>query len=126
MDKLPLQMWGPLGTEKWAYNDALINAEKLRGTPMYISNASGLAGPGDLWSSPRTGGDSNVVGVYVIQGGAIEGATNACTHDLKARLDAAGIGAEWNFRPTGTHQWEYWKQDLRDSWPTIARAFGME
>ena len=119
-------MWGPLGTEKWAYNDALINAEKLRGTPMYISNASGLAGPGDLWSSPRTGGDSNVVGVYVIQGGAIEGATNACTHDLKARLDAAGIGAEWNFRPTGTHQWEYWKQDLRDSWPTIAKAFGME
>ena len=123
---VPEQMWGPLGTEKWAYNDALINAEKLRGTPMYISNASGLAGPGDLWSSPRTGGDSNVVGVYVIQGGAIEGATNACTHDLKARLDAAGIGAEWNFRPTGTHQWEYWKQDLRDSWPTIARAFGME
>ena len=122
----PEQMWGPLGTEKWAYNDALINAEKLRGTPLYVSNASGLAGQSDLWSSPRTGGNSANVGVYVVEGGAIEAATNACTHDLKARLDAAGIGAEWNFRPTGTHQWEYWKQDLRDSWPTIAKAFGME
>ena len=48
----PEQMWGPLGTEKWAYNDALINAEKLRGTPLYVSNASGLAGQSDLWSSP--------------------------------------------------------------------------
>jgi len=52
---VPEQMWGPLGTEKWAYNDALINAEKLRGTPLYVSNASGLAGQSDLWSSPRTG-----------------------------------------------------------------------
>ena len=121
----PEQMWGPLGTEKWAYNDALINAEKLRGTPLYVSNASGLAGQADLWSSPRTGGNSANVGVYVVEGGAIEAATNACTHDLKARLDAAGIGADWNFRPTGTHSWNYWQEDLRGSWETFARAFGM-
>lgn len=119
------QMWGPVGSENWIYNDALINAEKLRGQTMYISNATGLAGPEDLWSSPYTQGDSSNVMVHVLNGGVIEAATNRCTHDLKARLDRAGIPADWNLRPVGTHSWGYWQQDLRGSWDTFSRAFGM-
>ena len=122
----PEEMWGPVGTETWAYNDALINAEKLRGTPMYVSNGSGVAGQSDMVSSPHMHGDPVFAAGTVIIGGAIEGATNLCTHDLKARLDAAGIGADWNFHPTGTHSWGYWQDDLRGSWPTFARAFGMQ
>ena len=122
----PEEMWGPVGTETWAYNDALINAEKLRGTPMYVSNGSGVAGQSDMVSSPHMHGDPGFAAGTVIIGGAIEGATNLCTHDLKARLDAAGIGADWNFHPTGTHSWGYWQDDLRGSWPTFARAFGMQ
>ncbi|QTH60109.1 esterase family protein [Corynebacterium hindlerae] len=118
-------MWGPLGTGNWHYNDALINAEKLRGTAMYISNASGLAGQNDLWTSPRTQGNSANVGVLVVEGGAIEAATNQCTHDLKAKLDAQGIGADWALRPVGTHSWSYWQDDLRGSWETFRYAFGM-
>lgn len=119
------QMWGPLGTGNWHYNDALINAEKLRGTPMYISNASGLAGENDLWSGERVKGNSSNVGILVVEGGVIEAATNKCTHDLKAKLDRAGIGADWALRPAGTHSWAYWQDDLRGSWETFRVAFGM-
>lgn len=119
------QMWGPLGTGTWHYNDALINASKLRGTAMYISNASGLAGENDLWSSPRVKGNSANVAVLTVEGGIIEAATNKCTHDLKAKLDAEGIGADWAFRPVGTHSWSYWQEDLRGSWETFRVAFGI-
>lgn len=122
----PEQMWGPLGTPIWRHNDALINAEKLRGTKMYISNASGLAGQWDLWSSPWIEGNSAAVGVNVVEGGVIEGVTNTCTHDLKAKLDSQNIPAEWNLRPVGTHSWGYWQDDLHNSWgSTIAPALGL-
>ncbi|APT83895.1 alpha/beta hydrolase [Corynebacterium aquilae] len=120
------QMWGPQNSPNRLYNDALVNAEKLRGTTMYISNATGLAGKWDMPSSPRINGDSQAVATNVISGGLIEGATNVCTHDLKAKLDAANIPADWNLRPTGTHSWGYWQDDLRASWPTFARAFEIE
>ncbi len=122
------QMWGAPDSPYALHNDALLNAEKLRGTELYISNGSGLAGRWDLPSSPRlTGFDqaqtSEAVATTVGVGGLIEAATNTCTHDLKARLDALEIPADYNFTPTGTHSWGYWEDALADSWPTFARAF---
>ncbi|MEJ6012888.1 alpha/beta hydrolase family protein [Corynebacterium sp. H127] len=119
------QMWGPLGTGTWHYNDALTNSEKLRGTPMYISNASGLAGPDDLWSGERVQGNSANVALLNTEGAAIEAGSNKCTHDLKAKLDSQGIGADWVFRPVGTHSWAYWEEDMHASWETFRYAFGM-
>ena len=117
------QMWGPLGTPIWHYNDALINAEKLRGTEVYASNGSGMTGEHDAMSSPRVQGNSLARGNLVVLGGGIEAATNQCTHDLKAKMDQLGLPADFKFRPTGTHSWGYWQEDLRDSWPTFERAF---
>ena len=57
-----------------------------------------------------------------VEGGIIEATTNVCTHNLKAKLDKLGIPADWNLRPTGTHSWNYWIDDLDNSWPTFARA----
>ncbi|MDY6049385.1 MAG: alpha/beta hydrolase family protein [Corynebacterium sp.] len=108
-----------------AYNDALINAEKLRGQKMYISNGSGLSGRWDFWSSPRTQGNSAAMAEVQVTGGIIEAATNLCTHDLKAKLDKAGIPADWNFHATGTHQWGYWTDDMYQSWPTLAAGLGI-
>ncbi|AIK86861.1 hypothetical protein AR0_02200 [Corynebacterium glutamicum] len=42
------------------------------------------------------------------------------------QLDHAGIPADWNLRPTGTHSWGWWQDDLRGSWDTFARSFGLE
>ncbi|MGP6174768.1 alpha/beta hydrolase [Corynebacterium sp. A21] len=126
----PETMWGPRGTGTWHYNDALINAAKLRGTELYVSNGSGLAGEWDLPSSPRLQNfnelqTSLAMTETIVIGGAIEAVTNTCTHDLKAKLDGEGIPATFSFRPTGTHSWGYWQQDLWDSWPTFARALGL-
>ncbi|MCX7537994.1 alpha/beta hydrolase family protein [Corynebacterium sp. P5875] len=117
------QMWGPLGGDLWNYNDALTNAGDLRGTEVYVSNASGLVGASDLWGAGRTSAD---VALLTVEGGVIEAATNMCTHDLKTKLDAEGVPATFNFRPTGTHSWPYWQQDLRGSWDVFAKAFGIE
>lgn len=126
----PEAMWGPRGTGTWHYNDALINAEKLEGTELYVSNGSGLAGSWDLPSSPRLEGANQVqasaaMAETIIVGGAIEAVTNTCTHDLNTKLQANGINGDFNFRNTGTHSWGYWQDDLYDSWPTIARGLGL-
>lgn len=117
------QMWGPLGTGTWHYNDALINAEKLRGTEVYVSNGSGMSGEYDMLSNPRLNNNSLAQANVKILGGAIEAATNQCTHDLKAKMDQVGVPGDFKFRPTGTHSWGYWEEDLRTSWPTFERAF---
>lgn len=122
------QMWGPMGNPNTYRNDALINAEGLRGSEIYVSNASGLAGASDLPGHYIEQGvdpaaASSGAATLIVEGGFIEAATNVCTHNLKAKLDSLGIPAEWNLRPTGTHSWTYWNQDLWDSWGTFDRAF---
>ena len=47
----PEQMWGPMGGEYNRANDALVNAEKLRGTELYVSTATGLASENDMVST---------------------------------------------------------------------------
>ncbi len=122
------QMWGQWPGETWAHNDALINAEGLRGTDVYVSNGTGLAGLWDMPNGPRLKGLDPAVAsiaatVTTVEGGGIEAATNACTHDLKTKLDSLGIPATFNMRNTGTHSWGYWQEDLRGSWEVFERAF---
>ncbi len=124
----PQTMLGPLGGSHNLYNDALVNAAGLRGTEMYISNGSGLAGETDMAGYYTAQGIDPAVAsanaaVLQFEGGIIEAASNACTHDMKAKLDSLGIPADWNFRNTGTHSWPSWRDDLKLSWPTFERAF---
>lgn len=123
----PEQMWGPMGSRKNRYNDALMNSEKLRGTDLYISAGNGLPGMTDMPSYyTKQGVDPTVASVGAatlqIEGGVIEAGVNHCTHNLKAKLDSQNIPATYNFRDTGTHSWPGWKEDVRKSWPVFERA----
>ena len=124
----PEQMWGPMGSAYNRYNDALMNSEKLRGTKLYISSASGFAGEQDTPSYYINKGYSPLT-AYLgsaqlqVEGGVIEAAVNHCTHMLKAKLDKQNIPATYNFRNVGTHSWPGWREDLVKSWPTFAEAF---
>ncbi|WP_342318913.1 alpha/beta hydrolase-fold protein [Corynebacterium mayonis] len=113
----PEQLWGPMGSDYNRYNDALVNSEKLRGKAIYVSNGSGLGGETD------TSSNAGVEGAFTLQveGGVIEGLTNSCTHDLRAKLNSQGIPATFKFRNTGTHSWPYWKDDLKESWETVIK-----
>ena len=122
------QMWGPFGSPTNRYNDAMMNHEKLRGTELYISSGSGLAGKEDTFSYNVAKGYSPATAALgsaqlQVEGGAIEAGVNYCTHNFKAKLDQAGIPATYNFRNTGTHSWPHWIADLKDSWPVFERAF---
>ncbi|NMM92764.1 esterase, partial [Rhodococcus sp. SRB_17] len=58
----------------------------------------------------------------IIVGGIIEAPVNHCTHNLAYRLSDLKIPATFDFKPTGTHSWNYWQDDLHNSWPMIARS----
>ncbi|GAB3704734.1 alpha/beta hydrolase [Corynebacterium nasicanis] len=124
-----VNMLGPQGSPHNLANDALVHAEGLRGTALYISNATGLAGQYDMPGHYVAQGvnpaqASAGAATLIVEGGAIEAATNVCTHNLKAKLDNLGIGADWNLRPTGTHSWQYWIEDVQTSWRTLGPALG--
>lgn len=118
-------MWGPLDGPGWVANDPVVNAEKLRGTEIYVSTGSGLPGPHDTLTNPLINGDTDVLVNQIIVGGIIEAPVNHCTHNLAYRLAELKIPATFDFKPTGTHSWGYWQDDLHNSWPMIARSMGI-
>ncbi|QBS43416.1 alpha/beta hydrolase family protein [Nocardia sp. CS682] len=117
-------MYGPANDPLWAANDPVINAEKLRGTLLYVSSGSGIPMLDDvkyyLGSAPGPTGAVNL-GLGVI----IEAAVNGCTANLKNKLDSLNIPATYQFNPVGTHYWPYWEEALHKSWPLLAQGMGM-
>ncbi|WP_019926647.1 alpha/beta hydrolase-fold protein [Nocardia sp. BMG111209] len=121
----PDNMYGPQDDPMWAANDPYVHADQLRGLNLFISNGSGLPGRYDTLNNPYglpgVGGLANQVAV----GGVLETATDYCAHNLQTRLDQLGIPATYDFQPTGTHSWGYWQDELKKSWPTLARGLGL-
>ncbi|QLY27602.1 alpha/beta hydrolase [Nocardia huaxiensis] len=117
-------MYGPDNDPAWAANDPVLNAEKLRGTQLYVFSGSGIPMIQDvqyyLNSAPGINGAVNLT-----LGVLIEGAVNACTANLKTKLDSLGIPATFNFNAVGTHYWPYWEQALHESWPMLANGMNI-
>lgn len=119
-----VNMYGPDNDPAWAENDPVINAEKLRGTNLYISSGNGFPTPEDArYYIDEAGGPQGVVNLGL--GVVIEGATNYCSQNLKSKLDSIGIPATYQFPPVGTHYWPYWEEALHDSWPLLANGMGI-
>ncbi|WP_037176329.1 alpha/beta hydrolase [Rhodococcus sp. UNC363MFTsu5.1] len=117
-------MWGPYTDPDWVANDAYLQAEKLRGIALYISNRTGLPGPHDTLDNPRVGGNPIALGTQVVVGGVIEAATDQCTRQLADRLAALGIPATVELGAPGSHSWGYWQDDLHASWQLLSTALG--
>lgn len=120
----PAHIWGPMGSPYNRYNDALVNAEKLRNTAIYVSNGSGTASQTDMVGYRSTEGGQTLNDAIAgsmtttVEGGVIEAATNSCTHDLRAKLNSLNIPAHYEFRKAGTHSWAVWLDDMNRSWNT--------
>ncbi|MEV5647160.1 alpha/beta hydrolase family protein [Nocardia sp. NPDC052254] len=108
-------MFGPPGDPDWLAHDVMSHAEALRGTAIYLSSGSGLPGEHDVT-------DQNDLTDTVTVGGPLEAGAYVCTVALVDRLSRLQIPATVNLRPTGTHSWPYWADELTRSWPTIAHA----
>ena len=122
-------LYGEPNDPMWAANDPVINAEKLRGTALYVSSGSGLPGPhenvNDSHIIVQNGNREASLANQVIVGGVIEAAVNYCSHNLAYKLNSLNIPATYNFPPTGTHSWGYWEDDLKRSWPVISGPLGL-
>ena len=118
-------MWGPADSPLWRANDPLVNADRLRGTDVYMSAGSGIpAAPHDTPSDRRVQEGRIPLPVQVAFGGPIEAAIHSCTVNLNNRLHELNIPATMDDRPVGTHSWGYWEDDLRTSWPFLAGSLG--
>ncbi|ORM38211.1 esterase [Williamsia sp. 1135] len=117
-----VNMWGPPTDPELVRNDPYVNAEKLRGKAIYISNGSGLPGEHDVIDGPGINGNGAKLTEQIAVGAIIETATNNCTYKMRDRLRALNILATVDLRDTGTHSWGYWQDDLHKSWPMISAA----
>ena len=109
-------VWGSPGGSGWEAHDSVRHAEALRGKPIYMSVATGLAG---RYEGPGTDLERIVVG------GAIEAVANRCTKRLDQKLQDLGIPATVDYEARGVHAWAYWKDQLPKAWPTLERALGL-
>ncbi|WP_063125078.1 alpha/beta hydrolase [Nocardia arizonensis] len=117
-------MWGPPTDPAWTDNDPYLNADKLRGTTIYISTGTGIPGRFDAPDSPGIDGDPNKWVDRLTVGGGVEAATLYCVHTFGERLAQLNIPARVVIRPTGTHSWKYWQGDLHESWEMIGPVIG--
>ncbi|MGW2635732.1 alpha/beta hydrolase [Streptomyces sp. NPDC001348] len=107
---LPLNLWGNsiLNLLTWQDFNPRARASGLRGTPLYVSSGSGLAGGTDeLWPE------------------ALESALWLSAHGFTDTLALLGIPVTTHYYTGGAHSWTYWKREFTASWPMLARALGV-
>ncbi len=106
-------MWGPPGDPAWARNDATVQAELLRGLPMYVTTGNGMPGAPDL-----ANGFGNTVNAM-----GLEAMTVVAAGIFRDRVTELGISARVDIL-NGTHTWPYWQQALTTARPMILEALG--
>lgn len=113
----PGNMWGAPGSPEWAAHDPALMIDRLRGKALYLSTGTGIPGPHEAELKPQ-------LAENIFLGGPLELGVNTCMIAFDQRLRAAGIGANIDYHPVGTHSWSYWQDALHASWPTIGAALG--
>lgn len=98
-------MWGPPWSSGWIRNDPFVNAELLRGLPMYISASNGIPGPYDNPSTP-------VEYLNTASGMGLELLALVHARSFELRLQSMGIPATFSFPAWGIHSWANWSAEL--------------
>ncbi|WP_030612089.1 alpha/beta hydrolase [Streptomyces fulvoviolaceus] len=103
-------LWGSplLNLLTWRDFNPRARAKGLRGTALYVSNGSGLAGGTGDWLPE-----------------ALESALWPSAHAFTDTLALLGIPVTTHFYAGGGHSWAYWKQEFTASWPMLAGALGV-
>ncbi|MFF1555530.1 alpha/beta hydrolase [Rhodococcus erythropolis] len=112
----PFNMWGLPGDPAWREHDPSLNAEKLRGTAVYVAASRGNTGPVD-GIAPGA--------IPPLGGMAVEAMIYQCTTQFVDALHAANIPATISLREEGAHTWALFEDELRHAWTTtLAPAIG--
>lgn len=124
---VPEQIFGEVDSDYSRYNDPLLNAAKLEEQDnLYIFAGSGVFSELDVIGD-NAPIDEDAFKNRVLVGFEIEAMSNTCTHNLKAATDQMGIdNINYDFRPTGTHAWDYWNEALHRFFPLMMQGFGLD
>ncbi|MBR7191169.1 alpha/beta hydrolase family protein [Gordonia sp. SCSIO 19800] len=114
-------MWGPFDRAGWRANDPYLNAHKLGNTKVYMTTGTGRPGAHDRLDDELINGNAIRLGDQAVIGGVVEAAVDTCTRQMAQRLRELGVPTTTILRPTGTHSWGYWQDDVRRTWPMIER-----
>ncbi|MGW5724293.1 alpha/beta hydrolase [Amycolatopsis sp. NPDC003865] len=104
----PEALWGDRRREsaRWEAHDPVVNADRLRGTELYLSAGNGLPGPLDA-----------KLPVDVLPGAMLlEFLCGGQTTAMADRLRALGVPVTADLYGPGTHQWAYWQEQLHKTW----------
>ncbi|WP_018658408.1 alpha/beta hydrolase [Actinomadura flavalba] len=104
-------MWGDpvLQRHIWEANDPVTQAERLRGTKLYVAVAkNGLPGPLD----PPDGHFADPAEAFCYY----------TTKPFLDRLEELDIPVTTHLYDRGTHTWRYWQDELNRSWPAMMRT----
>lgn len=111
VDERLAAMWGSrlVHRKRWTSSDPYRVADRLAGTPLYLSAGDGHRVPGD---EPAPGDE------------LLERLIGPTTRDLAKRLAALEVPVITSFGP-GTHFWPAWRRELDRSWPFLTTALGI-
>ena len=127
----PTAMWGDpqLQGSIWREHDPWWLAENLRGMELYVSGATGMRGQynepltdvvEDLQEEPEEALQFNTLTT------SLEALSYYSSTSFVQKLDLLGIPVETSFNLAGTHIWEYWYDELVNSWSTtLAPGLGL-
>jgi len=109
-----VNMWGKFTDPAWRAHDPFVNAEQLAGKTVYLSSGSGMPGTyNNVAADPL---DTTVKGAFLEFGSAV------CTGRMTNRLKKLGIPFQGSVKASGTHRWEYWRDELFTAWPVLMKA----
>lgn len=106
----PASLWGNpfLNLLTWRDFNPRDRAQGLRGTALYVSSGSGLAGGTGDWLPE-----------------ALESALWPSAHSFTDTLALLRVPVTTHFYAGGGHSWAYWKPEFTASWPMLARGLGV-
>jgi diacylglycerol O-acyltransferase/trehalose O-mycolyltransferase len=112
-------MWGKTedANSAWKRNDPLVNIQQLINNNTRIWIYCGDGKPSDLDAGTSTG---NLFNAKFLEGFTLR--TNKTFRDTY--LANGGTNGVFNFPANGTHQWNYWGQQLQQMKPDIQRVLG--
>lgn len=112
-----MNMWGKFTDPDWEAHDPYVHADKLAGKTIYMSSGNGIpAHYNNLATDPM---GFTLAGMFLEFGSAL------CTGQMTSKLTSLNIPFTSNLRPSGTHRWEYWKDELRVAWPVLMQSLGL-
>jgi diacylglycerol O-acyltransferase/trehalose O-mycolyltransferase len=110
-------MWGPSSDPAWKRNDPMVQMSTLVANNTRLWVYCGDGKPSELDAGMSSG---NLFNAKFLEGFTLR--TNKTFQDNY--IAAGGKNGVFNFPSGGTHQWNYWGQQLQQMKPDIQRVLG--